>query len=269
MIPAMRRPAHPVALALATPFLVLALALAAGADDDADEILACVQKNFPKETSVQMMEFRSTDRIGGGRTLRAKVWWKRAEDGLSRVMLRLREPQDLRGAGLLLIEKKPRTDMFVYLPDLEKVRRVTTGMLSGSLFGSDFTYEDFQRLQGMELEGRSQRLPDARLDEVSVHVVAHHPAPDSGSGYERVVTYVARDTCLPLKSKMWERGERLRKVLTADRESVFQRGGVRLSRNLLMEDLRDKTSTRLVVTEIEVGTEIPRKIFTVPNLERP
>ena len=180
----------------------------------------------PEETSVQTMEFHSTDRLGGGRTLRAKVWWRRL-DGLSRVMLRLREPPDLRGAGLLLIEKKPRTDMFVYLPDLQKVRRVTTRMLSGSLFGSDFTYEDFQRLQGMELEGRSERLPDETLDGVSVHVIAHHPAPDTGSGYERVVTYVAHDTCLPLKSEMWERGERLRKVLTADRESVFQRDGVR------------------------------------------
>jgi hypothetical protein len=258
-----------VSLALATPFLVLALALAAGADEDADEILACVQRNFPEETSVQMMEFRSTDRLGDGRTLRAKVWWKRHEDGLSRVMLRLRKPPDLRGAGLLLIEKKPRTDMFVYLPDLEKVRRVTTRMLSGSLFGSDFTYEDFQRLQGMELEGRSERLADATLDEVPVHVVAHHPAPDAGSGYERVVTYVARDTCLPLKSEMWERGERLRKVLTADRESVFQADGVRISRKLLMEDLRDKTSTHLIVTEIEVGTEIHKKIFSVLNLERP
>ena len=194
---------------------------------------------------------------------------KRLENGLSRVMLRLREPRDLRGAGFLLIEKKPRVDMFVYLPDLEKVRRVTTRMLSGSLFGSDFTYEDFQRLQGMEVEGQSERLADATLDGVSVHVVAHHPAPDTGSGYERVVTYVARDTCVALKTEMWERGERLRKVLTADRESVFQRDGVRISRNLLMEDLRDKTSTRLVVTEIEVGTEIPRKIFTVLNLERP
>jgi len=269
MIPSMRRSARFVGLALATPFLLLSLALAAEADDDVDEILACVQKNFPEETSVQMMEFRSTDRLGDGRRLGAKVWWKRVEDGLSRVMLRLRKPPDLRGAGLLLIEKRPRTDMFVYLPDLEKVRRVTTRMLSGSLFGSDFTYEDFQRLQGMELEGRSERLADATLDEVPVHVVAHHPAPDSGSGYERVVTYVARDTCLPLKSEMWERGERLRKVLTADRESVFQRDGVRISQNLLMEDLRDKTSTQLVVSDIEVEVEIPRKVFTVTYLERP
>jgi hypothetical protein len=121
----------------------------------------------------------------------------------------------------------------------------------------------------MELEGRSERLADATLDEVAVHVVAHYPAPDAGSGYAHVVTYVARDTCLPLKSEMWERGERLRKVLTADRESVFQADGVRISRKLLMEDLRDKTSTHLIVTEIEVGTEIHKKIFTVLNLERP
>ena len=60
------------------------------------------------------------------------------------MLLRVHEPADLEGAGLLLLEKSDRTDMFIYLPDLKKVKRVTSHMLSGSLFGSDFSYEDFE-----------------------------------------------------------------------------------------------------------------------------
>ena len=73
---------------------------------------------------------------------------------MSKVVLKVLEPPDLRDTGVLFIEKKDDpADMFIYLPDLEKVRRVTTRMLSGSLFGSDFTYEDFQQIQGMAREG--------------------------------------------------------------------------------------------------------------------
>jgi hypothetical protein len=210
-------------------WLTLAFSLAvfhpsvSGADDAAvEEVTRCVQKNLPSETSRQTVEFRSTDRVGGGRTLEGRISWRRFDDELSRVLVRLRAPADLKGAGLLLIEKKDSAEMFVYLPDLEKVRRVTTRMMGGSLFGSDFTYEDFQQIQGMAREGAVERLADAEVDGTPVFVLAHHPAPESGSAYEKVVTYVSSATCVPLKSEMWEAGGRLRKVLTIDPSQIFE-----------------------------------------------
>jgi hypothetical protein len=159
--------------------------------------------------------------------------------------------------------------MFVYLPDIDRVRRVTSRMLSGSMFGSDFTYEDFSQLQGMAVSGRSERLPDSTLDGVAVHVVSHYPDDGSGSAYARVTSYIEVDRCLPLKQEMFEDGDRLRKVMTADRDSVYEENGVRVPRKLLMQDLRDQSRTDLLVEEIEVGVEIPRKTFTENNLRNP
>jgi hypothetical protein len=246
----------------------LLLALPAAASDGVDAVVECVKANFPARTSVQRVEFRSRDRIGAEREILGRVSWKRFDDGTSRILVRIHEPPDLQGAGLLFIEKRPVNDIFLYLPDLRKVRRVTSHMLSGSLFGSDFTYEDFMHLQNMARDGRTERHEDASLDGIPVYVIAHFPA-DPGSAYERVVTYVDRTTCVPLRSEMWERGNRLRKVLTTDPSSLFERNGVRMPRRLQIEDLRDQTSTRLLIDEIEVGAEIPRKVFTLTHLERP
>lgn len=241
----------------------------AGAEaPEVQEVLDCVQQNLPKATSIQRVRFESQDRVGGGRTIEAKVSWRRFDDG-SRVLVRVHAPNDLQGSGLLLLEKESRTDMFVYLPDLQKVRRVTSRMLGGSMFGSDFTYEDFSQLQGMAVEGRSERSPDAELEGVPVRVIQHFPTADSGSSYEQVTTYVDAVSCVPLKSEMFEKGARLRKVLTADRTQIFESDGVRIPRKLRMEDLRDQSSTDLVVQEIEVEIEIKERIFTVPSLERP
>jgi hypothetical protein len=212
---------------------------------------------------------RATDRVGYTREIRTRVSRKRFEDGLSKVFLRVDAPNDLKGAGLLLIEKTSRTDMFVYLPDLQRVKRVTSRMLSGSLFGSDFTYEDFLQVQGMALEGRHELLQDSTVDGAAVRVVAHYPAEASGSSYERVVSYWDRDTCITLKSEMWEPGGHQRKTLTVDRNSILQDGEARIPRKLRMEDLRDQTSTQLAVEELEVNVEIPRKLFSTSSLERP
>jgi hypothetical protein len=258
---------------LLAPALASALAsaaLATPAEDPAvEEVLACVRRNLPRDTSVQKLRFQSEDRSGGGRTIESKVSWRRFEDGLSRVLVRVQAPHDLKGSGLLLLEKENRADMFVYLPDLEKVRRVTSRMLGGSMFGSDFTYEDFSQLQGMAVEGRSERLPDAVIDGVPVKVVSHFPAPDSGSSYERVVSYVDATTCVPLRSEMFEAGDRMRKVLTADRSQIFEEDGVRIPRRQRMEDLRDQSFTVLEVLEIEVGVELRERVFSVSALERP
>ena len=254
---------------LAAAFALLFAASGRADGKSADEILDCVQRNLPATTARQEVEFRSQDRVGGGRTIQSRVHWRRFPDGLSRVLVRVLDPAELKGSGVLLIEKGKRADMFVYLPDLKKVRRVTSRMLSGSLFGSDFTYEDFSQLQGMAVEGRVERLDDTSLDGVPVQVVAHFPADGSGSAYEQVKTYVNPENCVPLRSEMFESGGRLRKVMTADPGSLYEADGVRIAQKLTMEDLRDESRTELVVLEIEVGGEIPKKTFSVTTLERP
>jgi hypothetical protein len=256
-------------LAVFSIALAALLAIPVEAAEEVAEIAACVRRNFPEQTSLQTIHFRSTDRIGAERRIEAKVWWKRFDDGYSRVLVRLAHPPDLRGAGLLMIEKKSRSDMFLYLPDLRKIRRVTSHMMSGSLFGSDFTYEDFEQLQGVRIDGRTEKLEDSSLEERPVHVLVQYPAPEAGSSYERVVSYVEKDSCVLLKTEMWEGGERLRKVLTANRDTMHEEDGLRIPRELLMRDLKNQTETLLVVKEIEVGSEIPNKGFSLTQLERP
>jgi len=253
--------------ALAT-LLLFAVPAGGGEVTDADAVAACVQKNLPETTSVQTFSFRTSDRAGSQREITGKVWWRRFEDGLSRVLLGVREPDDLRGSALLLIERSSASDMFLYLPELRKTRRITSHSVSGSLFGSDFTYEDFQQIQGIRFAGETEALPDAILDGVPVHVIAHRPAPEAGSSYQRVVSYVTRDGCVPIRSEMWEPGERLRKLLTADLSSLYQENGVRIPTHLRMEDQLSRSSTDLFLSDIEVGEKIPRRYFEMTTLER-
>ena len=75
--------------------------------------------------------------------------------------------------------------------------------------------------------------------------------------------------CVPVKSEMWESGERLRKVLTIDREALHRSNGAVLPKQLLMRDLRDETSTELLIEDIQINVDIPRKLFSTSSLERP
>jgi hypothetical protein len=227
-----------------------------------------VQKNLPKRSSVQSVELRAKDRTGAERSLRAKIYWKRFEDGNPRVLARFSEPADIDGAGLLMIGTGGRADLFLYMPEVKKVRRITSQMMKGTLFGTDFSYEDLERMQGMQGKAAVERLPDAELDGTPVKVSATRPPADSGSSYERVVSFVDASTCVPLKIEMYEVGDRLRKVLVAERSEIKQHDGIWIPHKVVMRDLRDDTETALIVHQIEPEAEIADRTFSQTTLER-
>ncbi len=260
--------AHSISILQPSLIFLLVFAPLATVSADVDSLIDCAKNNAPSKSSRQKVEFHSLDRMGKGRTITATVSWER-EDERSRVLLRVHEPSDLEGAGLLMLEKPDQTDMFIYLPDLKKVKRVTSHMLSGSLFGSDFTYEDFMQFQGISVEGRREELEGSTLDGVDVRVLAQYPSEAADSAYERIVSYWDRETCVPLKTEMFETGAKLRKVLTVDRESLFRSEGAVIPQEVKMNDLRDETSTRLTIKDIEIDIKIPRKIFSKSGLEQP
>jgi hypothetical protein len=262
-------------LACSVTLAILAAVAAAGgassasppADSDADAVKACVRARFPYDSSVQSITFISRDRGGGSREVKARVHWHRAEDGMSSVLVRLSSPPDMRGAGLLLLEHEKRNDIFMYLPELKRVRRVTGHSLSSSVFGTDFSYEEFEWLQGMERHGTTTRLADAVIAARPVHVVESRPASDGSSAYERIVTYVDGERCVPLQVEFYAAGGRLRKVLSADPDQIRPEGTVPVPRRFEMRNLRQETSTEVRVEAVELGAKQKRALFTTRNLE--
>jgi hypothetical protein len=229
-----------------------------------DEIEACVRANLPSKSSIQEVTFRVNGKSGATTDSHVKIHWQMGEDQRSKVLLRFDAPPDMRGSALLLIEKPGRNDMFMYLPELKRVRRVTGPSLSGGMFGTDFTYSQFERLQGVARDLKVTRMPDTDLDGTPVHVLAHEPADDPEFDY--VLSYVGAEHCIPLKTEFFENGRHLRKVLEVDPASVREVDGLWIPHKLVMKDVVQGTSTEFNVDSIDVNAKIHRKTFTEANL---
>jgi hypothetical protein len=232
---------------------------------DAQLVKDCMKANEPETTSVQRIQLEAHDRSGGVTYSKARVYWERQEDGLSKVMARIFEPPDMHGAGLLLVEEEGHTPMYMYLPDVGRVQRVNKHMAQGSLFGTDFTYEEFQHIYGMVEEQDSTRLPDEEIEGRPVYVMDGTPAEDSS--YTRTRISVDQETCVPLRMEFYERGDRLRKVIVTDAESIIDVDGRRFAGRLEGRDIRDNTKSLLIVEKIDLGVNIPRRTFSTNWLE--
>jgi hypothetical protein len=259
-----RMPIHWLCCALA-----LAPAAAGAADETAAEIQACIQKNFPTDSMVQTLRMVSVDRMGVERVLEAEMFWqKNADTGSSNVLLTFDNPPELRGASVLVLEKKPQNDMFMFLPELGKTRRITSTMVQGNMMGTDFSYEDFQRLQGLLTSLDSKRLADETVAERSAWVTESTPA-DPSSEYTRIVSRVDPETCIPIEVELYTKGaaEPAKRISTNPKSVSKEKAGF-MPREITMRDLRTETSTTIVIEKLSIGVPIERKRFSAAELDR-
>jgi len=259
---------------LRSSFLPLfALCLAGGAagaePKTAAEIQTCVEANMPKLSSVQSIALRAKDRVSAITESKATIYWKKFEDGRSRVLIEFSLPDDLRGASVLLLERKPgERDMFMYLPELRSVKRITNRMVTGSMFGTDFSYKDFEMIEDYAAKEKSTRTEDAVIDGQPTWVLESRPAAGEMGGYARIVEYIDPKTCVRIKTELFEANDQLRKVASSDRKTLKQVSGLWYAPSLTLKDLVKQTETELAIDKVEVGVEIPTKLFSQANLTK-
>jgi outer membrane lipoprotein-sorting protein len=251
-------------------FAALSLALAAlraqGAELDMAPARACLERNVPKNTVAFRAEFTKIDRVGGERTNRANVIGKKFDDGLSRIVVRFDRPPEMRGTAMLMIESSTGpSDFYVYSPDERKVRRVV-GRSNSGLFGTDFSYDDFENWRTFQKHGKAERTADATVAGRPVYVIVSEPAQDEKSSYEKVVTSVDRETCVVLQVDSFEPGGKLRKVLRADPAKVQEVGSFYIAGALELEDVIDQTHTKVKVDEVKLDVDIPDGRFRPTDL---
>lgn len=241
---------------------VLLFATSAAAQGSADEVDSCLRRNFPKISSVQTMRFETRDRMGSTRAIEGKIYWRRGEGENSKTLVRIENPPELRGSSYLVIEKTGSLDIFVYLPEYQKVRRITPHALAGSLFGTDFSYEDMLRLRHVFEQEKMERQPDETLEGRAAYVAKMTPPPDSGSSYERVQVWVDRTSCVPLKMEFYAKGGALAKELSTDPATIAKQGEFWVASGFRLKDLHEQTETSLRLGDVEIDTELPDRLFS-------
>ncbi len=233
------------------------------------EVEDCIAANRPEKSVQQSYEMKSTDRIGSTRTSEGNIYWKMFDDGLSKVLVEVTGPLDVRGTSALIMEREEGSpDIFSYLPALEKVRRVTERTVTGSFMGSDFSYEDIERLQGMGEDAERSLQPPSEIDGRPVYVIHAVPGRGGDSEYSRIETYVDQEMCVALRVLSFDPKNKLAKTFTAPRDQVQRVGGRWIPHALDAVSEQDQTHTTLRIRKVEIDGDIPRRYFSMTSLQR-
>jgi hypothetical protein len=224
------------------------------------DIMACMRANVVDRGSLREIELRSIDRAGSAQKTRMKLFWKPAKDAaVSRTVLRVIEPAEVAGGAFLAISRPEGDEVYMYLPALDRVQRVT-GNQNQPLFGTDFTYADIEQIQALAESGKTRRLADGRVFDRAAFVLDVETDVQT-SGYGHIRSYVDQGTCTLLKSEFFVAGSEPTKVLEADVSKLVSVEPWWLMLGYTMENRRTGTRTELSLSDIYLLERLPEDLF--------
>lgn len=242
-----------VALSFAVPPPVLA------AEPDGREILDRVEKRLWGRTVQGRYDMHiSTPRWK--RSLQLAVWMDRPE----RSFIRILSPAKEAGIGSLRI----KTEMWNYLPSVERVVKIPPSMMLQPWMGSDFTNDDLVKESSITEDYTHRVLEAAGGDDAEVLRVEALPKPNAPVIWGKIIYTVQGTDFMPMKQEFFsEKGELIRVLTFSDVRSV---GGRMIPTRWDMRSVNKPGNlTTIVVKDAVYDRPIEPGIFTQRNLRAP
>ncbi len=218
----------------------------------------------------QTMTLRIHSKGGGARQRRLAVLDRRAPDGEDKSVSFFLAPPDVKGTAFLQWSHKGRNDdQWLYLPELDRTRRITAQSRDQSFMGTDFSYRDLELLAEIpdwtEADAASQLRGVEDIDERPCHVIELRPAAKD-VGYARIVLWL--DTELLVSRKLDFFADTGVHVKTLHQRDFRNIDAIPTPHRLEMGQLEKGSRTEVEISDVRYDAALSDDVFTERQLKR-
>ncbi len=250
--------------------MMLPLARPAMAGPTGLAIMQAVDNREDGDDLTQTMTQTLIDR-NGNRRVRHVVSFRKDYGKDKKLITFFTEPANIRDTALLTFDYDDPgrdDDQWLYLPALQKVRRISAADRGDYFMGTDFTFEDMK--QTPELSDYRWRLLGSETinghDCWKVEGVPVSDAVMQELGYSRMVQYVRKDNAFPIRVDYWDRAGRELKHLRVLKLKKIQ--GIWSPLSIEMENVQTNHKTVLDFADQRYNTGLKDRLFTQRSLKR-
>ena len=181
-------------------------------------------------------------------------------DGEKRTLLVILEPSDIKTTAFLVQERKDAADqMWLYLPPIDRIRRLIPVEAYQQFLGTDFTYAD---LGFVDRRGQYRLLGEEKHKGKQTYKIEF--VPTDQWYYSRIITWVDADTYLPLQRDFYDVANNLWRTQTFEQVTVID--GEPTPLRITMKDRQQETSTIFTMSEVQHNEKIPQTLFDPTQL---
>jgi len=231
----------------------------AQAEESVQDIVKHMKEVFePVRPSVRKVDITMT---AEGETIHwaAREALKKFPDGKRMVMVML-EPSEVKGNAYLIWEPKDKfSAVWTYMPVLRRVRELRGVDAYEHFLGTDFTYAD---LGFIRLHPHYRLLGEEDHAGKKTYKI-EESVPKERAYYSRIVTWVSKESSLPVQRDYYDVSGTLWKTETFEEELI---DGVPTPIRIHMKDLQGKSSTEIRVSDVRYDAQIPDELFDPQQL---
>jgi outer membrane lipoprotein-sorting protein len=167
------------------------------------------------------------------------------------------------GTGTLRL----KTNMWLYLPRVERTIKVPPSLMLQPWMGSDFTNDDLVRESSLVVDYTHEIAGEATAGGDACWKLVATPKPDAPVVWGKLVLLLRKLDSLPRRQEFYDDRGTLKKVMTYD---DFQKTSGRYypMRWHMAPVEKPDHETTLLYRELEFDRQIPNRVFTQQNMKR-
>ena len=216
-------------------------------------------RDAPKDISSEL-NMEIINKKGRKRTSKIKSISK---DNNKKQLLWFLSPADDKGISYLKIEHENQDDEIrLWLPAFKKIRRISSKKKADSFMGSDLSYEDMTNRQNKDYN--FSIIKEDLIGKKSCYLLESKPN-GIKSEYSKHLTWVTKDTYLPLKEESYYKNNKLLKSKIFKYISV---DSFNLVSEIFVENVQKKSNTLLIFSDLRINANIKDKLFQEKNMKR-
>lgn len=247
-----------VARVLCAVSLFVGTAHAQGKPPTAEELLERMDRNmtFDARRVRMTMVVESPNRT---RTYEMVSYGRGEEDAAIEYVAPARE----KGTKML----KLGDELWIFLPRVERVQKISGHMLRQGMMGSDMSYEDLMAARELRSRYDSKVVGEAVVDGRPCWKL-EMKAKDASVTYARRVSCLDKETAIPLEQQLYAVSGMLLKTWTMSDVKPYVGGRVYPTRMTVRDHVKKDSVTKLEFKELEFGIDFPAEVFSLRWLER-
>jgi len=210
----------------------------------------------PKDTHSTMI-MTIVDFKGHKKVREIELWEKNNIGKDNWRIMKFRKPADVKGVGFLVLSEE---QMYLYLPEFHRIRRIASHSKKEAFMGSDFSYDDmgtvgFVKFYDAELLSEDQKE----------YVLELRRKPGAKKPYSKIKMWVSRESMLPTKMQLYDNSAELAKISEEESKKI---GKHWIPVKIKMSSVKKNTYTVIDMKDIKLDTGLGKGKFTKRFLKK-
>lgn len=245
-------------------------------DLTAYDVMMQVDNRYNGESSIGEYTMVLIDRRERQRVRNLRIYSKDfGED--NKALSLFESPADIRGTAYLNFDwdnQDRDDDSWLYLPALQRVKRIASSDTSDSFLGSDFTYAD---INGYELDWYDYTFVNESetIDGTEVWVVEAAPKTEfkdkaeDATGYSKMQSWIRKDNFVQIRAQVWElKGNKIKYFNSSEIELIDDIWTTKRLQVITTRNGRQEHASVLQINSINYNVDVDDSSFTTEYMQR-